>query len=388
MAPSRAFKRFDPGPPSPKEAFDPLNEFLPESPSEPPLLKGPPRTFQELMSLHRPVERPGDDETAPRRDRLFTAAAVGVGLLVGVLVSTVPYVARGAWPVSLGGAPAPTVIKESTVTLTSVPEGAAVYIDGARAGQTPLSLSLPVGLHVAELRSGTTSRRASLSVEAGKIVSQHVDFGGAGATGGLQVTSDPPGAQVSIDGTLSGLTPLKVPAIAPGEHRVTISTGRTTVNRTVEVTAGATATVVASVPVVVPNGSVTLDAPMDLEILEGDRHLGSGRSLRISLPAGRHTLEVVNRAFGFRTETTVNVPAGRSIALNVAFPNGSLSINALPWAEVWVDGRAVGQTPIGDLSVSLGAHEVIWRHPEHGERRQTVLVSATEPVRLGVDWTR
>jgi hypothetical protein len=110
--------------------------------------------------------------------------------------------------------------------------------------------------------------------------------------------------------------------------------------------------------------------------------------LRIALSAGRHTLEVVNRSAAFRTQATVNVPGGRSVALNVAVPNGSLSISALPWAEVWIDGRAIGQTPIGNLSVSLGAHEVVWRHPDHGERRQTVLVTATEPVRLGVDWTR
>ncbi len=89
------------------------------------------------------------------------------------------------------------------------------YIDGKHAGQTPLSLSLPVGMHVAELRSGTTSRRMSLSVEAGKIATQHVDFGGVAATGELQVSSEPAGAQVAIDGTLRGVTPLKVPEMAP-----------------------------------------------------------------------------------------------------------------------------------------------------------------------------
>jgi hypothetical protein len=152
--------------------------------------------------------------------------------------------------------------------------------------------------------------------------------------------------------------------------------------------AGSTATVVVSVPVVIPVGFVEIDAPMELEVFEEGRHLGSGRALRFSLPAGKHTLEVVNRAFGLRTETTVNVPGGRSVSVSVPMPNGSLSINALPWAEVWVDGRAIGQTPIGNLSVSLGSHEVIWRHPEHGERRQMVLVNSLDPVRLGIDWNR
>jgi hypothetical protein len=75
------------------------------------------------------------------------------------------------------------------------------------------------------------------------------------------------------------------------------------------------------------------------------------------------------------------------VSLDVPMPSGKLSISALPWAEVSVDGRSIGQTPIGNLSVSVGTHEVVWRHPEHGERRQMVFVGS-EPARLGVDWTR
>ena len=359
-------------------------EFLPESPSELSFQKPRPTSFQELLADHRASTLPVETEVAPQRGRFFTAIAIGVGLLTGIAIAYLPGAVSGAIP---GAAPAPVVIRESTVTLTSMPNGAGVYIDGKHAGQTPLSLSLPVGMHVAELRRGTTSRRMSLSVEAGKIATQHVDFGGVAATGELQVTSEPAGAQVAIDGTLRGVTPLKVPDMAPGAHRITVSSGRTSVNRTVEIAAGATATVVVSVPVTVQNGWVEIDAPVDLEVFEAGQHLGTGRASRIALAAGRHTLELVNRPLAFRTEAIVNVVAGRSVSLDVPMPSGTLSISALPWAEVSVDGRSIGQTPIGNLSVSLGTHEVVWRHPKHGERRQIVLVGS-QAVRLGVDWTR
>jgi hypothetical protein len=383
MAPPRPFRRLGPQWPATKNAPDPLDEFLPESPEQGAETERPFR-IREFLSRRRPDPWPVEpDEVAPSRDRLFTLTAVGVGLLVGILVS-----AFVSWPASLVGGAAPVVISESTVTFTSSPDGAGVYIDGRIEGYTPLSLSLPVGVHSAELRSDGASRRGSLTVEAGKIATQHVDFGASTAVGTLQITSDPTGAQVALDGVLRGVTPLKVPDMTPGAHRVTVSSGRTSVDRTVEIMAGSTATVVVSVPVVIPTGFVEIDAPMDLEVFEDGRHLGSGRALRFSLPAGKHTLEVVNRGFGLRTETTVNVAGGRSIAVNIPMPNGSLSINALPWAEVWVDGRAIGQTPIGNLSVSLGTHEVIWRHPDHGERRQMVLVNSPDPVRLGIDWNR
>ena len=62
-----------------------------------------------------------------------------------------------------------------------------------------------------------------------------------------------------------------------------------------------------------------------------------------------------------------------------------MNINAQPWAEVWVDGQRIGETPIGNLSRPVGPHEVVLRHPEFGERRETVIVTLKQPARLGVD---
>jgi hypothetical protein len=64
---------------------------------------------------------------------------------------------------------------------------------------------------------------------------------------------------------------------------------------------------------------------------------------------------------------------------------GAISINALPWAEVWVDGQPAGETPIGNFSVTIGRHELIFRHPELGEQRRSVTVGVNNPVRVSVD---
>ena len=71
--------------------------------------------------------------------------------------------------------------------------------------------------------------------------------------------------------------------------------------------------------------------------------------------------------------------------MNVMLPMGSIAINAIPWAEVWVDGDKAGDTPIGNLSVTIGKHEVTFRHPEFGEAHQTVTVTLSGPARLSVD---
>jgi serine/threonine-protein kinase len=71
--------------------------------------------------------------------------------------------------------------------------------------------------------------------------------------------------------------------------------------------------------------------------------------------------------------------------VSVELPNGTLSLNATPWAEVLVDGKSVGETPIGNLSVSLGSHDVVFRHPELGDKRMTATVTTAGPTRLSAD---
>jgi hypothetical protein len=83
---------------------------------------------------------------------------------------------------------------------------------------------------------------------------------------------------------------------------------------------------------------------------------------------------------------TVVVEPGKTATSTVAIPDGSLSLNALPWANVTLDGQALpGTTPFANLQVPLGSHEIVWTHPQLGERRQTVLVGAKAPVRLVMD---
>jgi len=53
----------------------------------------------------------------------------------------------------------------------------------------------------------------------------------------------------------------------------------------------------------------------------------------------------------------VQVSPGETIPVSVTLPNGNVSMNALPWAEVLVDGQAAGTTPLANLALSdtLGA---------------------------------
>src|SRR5204863_9757792 len=100
---------------------------------------------------------------------------------------------------------------------------------------TPLKIPVPAGQHTLEVSFGSAKRVKDLSIDAGAIIAQHYDFGAAviAQTGRLDVTSDPAGARVSVDGTPRGVTPLTLTSIAVGEHRVTLSTDQSSIQRQV-----------------------------------------------------------------------------------------------------------------------------------------------------------
>jgi hypothetical protein len=135
-------------------------------------------------------------------------------------------------------------------------------------------------------------------------------------------------------------------------------------------------------------GWLTATAPIPLKVMEGGRVIGSTEVDKLMLPSGEHDLEFANDALGFRVTRHVNISAGKTTVSSIEVPNGSISLNAIPWADVYVDGSYFGQTPLGNQSLQIGTHEVAFRNPNLGERKETVTVTTLAPARLGVDLTK
>jgi hypothetical protein len=167
-----------------------------------------------------------------------------------------------------------------------------------------------------------------------------------------------------------------------GTHRVRLERNGIVFDKVIQVTRSRTASV--SVPMS-DSGWVVIRLPFVAEVFEGDRRLATTSDGRLVLPPGAHTLRLLNDSLGFDHSVSASITRGTTTRVQPPVPEGIIRINAIPWANVWVDDVPAGETPLGNVRVPIGIHDVRFVHPELGEQRRQVVVSAGEPARLSVD---
>lgn len=141
-----------------------------------------------------------------------------------------------------------------TITITSTPSGAAIYLDGVSKGMTPAKLSgiSPNTYTLRLTKSGYKDFSGTVAVAAGKtttvtatlnaITTATATTPAQPGTGSLSVVTNPAGAQVSIDGAMAGVSPTTIPGLSAGTHNLMLKmNGYQDLMTTVTITAGQTA---------------------------------------------------------------------------------------------------------------------------------------------------
>ncbi len=226
-----------------------------------------------------------------------------------------------------------------TLVIETTPPGWEVIEAGRRPGHHPVPWVPGAGKHALLLRSGGETRPLDVVLAAGVEVVHHLDLQAAPSTGVLSVPRCRLGATVEVDGLGRGASPVDVVGLAPGDHAVSVIAGNRTVTEQVTVAAGQTTTLL--VPVARPEAAAGSGRLCD--------HRGADRTpgLRRRL-AGRQQPQPAHHADAGRARAAAGEPGARIRApwsrspsrpeprrkVTVPVPNGSLSVNAVPWAEV------------------------------------------------------
>jgi hypothetical protein len=135
-------------------------------------------------------------------------------------------------------------------------------------------------------------------------------------------------------------------------------------------------------------GGLRISSPIEIQVLEGERVLGTSTDGPVVVPAGRHELDFVNSAVGYRSHQVVDIKAGQISPMTIAPSDGRVSVNAVPWAQVSIDGNPLGETPLANVPLAVGEHEVIFRHPQLGEQTQKIIVKANVVTRVSATFAR
>jgi serine/threonine protein kinase len=122
------------------------------------------------------------------------------------------------------------------------------------------------------------------------------------------------------------------------------------------------------------------------DIFLGPKKLGRGSVRAVPVAPGKHVLKVVVGPCCSR-QLSLSLRPGERAERRVVFQTGSLSVVVFPWANVFVDGRERGQTPIAPLELLEGTHRIRLVNPELGkETEKTIKIKPGAEASLRVDW--
>ena len=335
------------GAPMPAQGFGRIGEPLrQESPAPVPIAAVPvPRPAPAPKApLRIKTEGPSGYNPAPQRTEWRDPHGA----------SGIPYVQRRD-PDSGGGIPWRLAAAALVLIIVDVVAGRA-YLPGRRTGvEKP-----PAAVQTAPVKT----------VEASKV-------------GTLQLTTQPAGARVLLDGKPVGESPLTLADVPPGKHSLTLVTSAGSVKKVIRIEAGKTTTL--EIPIY--SGWIVVFAPVTLEIAENGRAIGTSDQGRLMLSPGLHQLTLTNRQLGYKGVQIVDIEPGEERSISIQ-PTGALNVNAVPWAEVWMAGKKVGETPIAGLQVPIGTHEIVFKNPQFPERRVTVTITGATATAAAVDFTK
>ena len=246
-------------------------------------------------------------------------------------------------------------------------------------------LLLPGEYVVVASREGYETLRAPFTV--GEAEQQTFRFELQRLPGKLSLVSDPPGAEVFIDDSARGRTPLTGLELAPGAHRLLLRAPRYRAHEAeLQIEGGG---VVQTLNVKLEPGWAPVairSRPAGAEIRVDGVVLGRTPQT-IDLGAGEHALELVLAGYQtWRDRFSVRANEPLNLAeVQLQAARGNLQLRSTPsGAAVTVNGEFRGQTPLGLSLPSDRTHQLRLSAPGHQPAERSVQLAAEQAQELAI----
>ena len=279
-----------------------------------------------------------------------------------------------------------------SISVTSNPSGAAIYLNGNYRGVAPLTIRdlTPGTYNVEAERSGYQSDRSSVTVRSGQQSDIRFTLTPIQQYGSVSITSSPSGAYVYMDGVYKGRTPLTLDSVAAAPHNIELDlAGYYDWKTTVTVSAGVTRYVnaqMSSIPSETTGRIDVVSSPAGADVYLDGVHQGKTRSSGVftvsNVRVGTHTMKVSMAGYHDYT-TSVEVRAATTSYVNAVLQPapvsaaGSIAVTSSPaGAEIYIDNAYKGITPLTVDGISAGTHTVMVALAGYNDWSTTVQVGA------------
>ena len=312
--------------------------------------------------------------------------------------------AIGAWIMFSPEAPEPTTAGSdatgalvmpgealATLTVASSPASADIYIDGQLVGRTPLNRSFAAGDRelIVEI-DGYRAHSETLTLAAGESTGVSIQL--AELTGNVRITSDPPGAAITMDGAATGqVTPATFEVLSVNRSvpvRLSLA-GFPDVGFQVRAEADTTIEVSRSMGIRRTDLTVSSNPPGAFVFLDG-RAMGTAPHTLDDVTYGAHTLRLVQDGYADWTrEISVPVDGGRLDAVMDRLPPGVVVFSIQPYGDVIINGQRVVQgATFFTVTREAGPYRIELRNPAYEAFKQEITVVSGDTLRIRHDFSR
>ncbi len=249
---------------------------------------------------------------------------------------------------------------KGSISVDSNPEVAEVYINGVAKGHTPVTIEgLPASTYTVELRKEGYERTFNtVNLLDGQQEKLQVQLNQV--TGLLLVESNPPGADVIIDGISKGNTPLLVTDLPLGEYKLEFKS-EMQLPRTMSAKLADRTPVRVFAELISNTAQLTVNSePAGAEVRIDGVLAGKTPCVLEEVQAGESEVKVSKRGYTpyqIRMEFQATKPYKLNATLE-ALPSGLTVISSPEGARITIDNQPAGTAPLTMSNLKEGPHEI------------------------------
>jgi hypothetical protein len=280
--------------------------------------------------------------------------------------------------------PTPTPKLTGSISITTIPSGAKVYLDDSPTKKnTNITLeNVTVGYHEIKVtKEGFHSEKRIIRLWAGKTKELNIPL--TQLTGSIAVFSTPSGASVHLDNVYKRDTNCMLSEVVVGQHTIKLTkSDYDDVISNVSVCAGRTFHLHKNLTESTRHGSIIISSdPPGAKVYLDSNYTGETPKNISTVALGNHTIKLTLSDY-FDVIRNVSVSVGETCPLRVNLTGyGSLCISSNPSkAKVYLDDVYKGETALNISKVVVGTHTIKLTKWSYEDVEKMIHVSAGELI--------